>query len=104
MTLGFIGLGIMGTPMAARLLAAGHRLVAHSRSGVPEALVGAGAAPRASAGDVARDADIVFIMVPDTPDVERVLFGPHGVAHGIGPAKIVVDMSSISPIATREFA
>ena len=103
-TLGFIGLGIMGTPMAARLLAAGHRLVAHSRSGVPESLVAAGAAARGSGADVAREAEVTFVMVPDTPDVERVLFAPGGVAEGVRPGAVVVDMSSISPIATRDFA
>jgi 2-hydroxy-3-oxopropionate reductase len=103
-TLGFIGLGIMGSPMAARLLGGGHRLVAHSRSGVPEALVGAGAEPRDSGAEVAREADITFVMVPDTPDVERVLFAPGGVAEGLRAGSVVVDMSSISPIATRDFA
>ena len=103
-TLGFIGLGIMGTPMAARLLAAGHRLVAHSRSGVPESLVAAGAAARGGGADVAREAEVTFVMVPDTPDVERVLFAPGGVAEGVRPGAVVVDMSSISPIATRDFA
>jgi 2-hydroxy-3-oxopropionate reductase len=103
-TLGFIGLGIMGAPMAARLLAAGHRLVAHSRSGVPTSLVAAGAEARGSGADVAREAEVTFLMVPDTPDVERVLFAPGGVAEGARPGAVVVDMSSISPIATRDFA
>lgn len=103
-TLGFIGLGIMGAPMAGRLLAGGHPLVAHSRSGVPEALVAAGARTAPSASAVGELADVVFVMVPDTPDVERVLFGADGVADGLRRGSVVIDMSSISPIATREFA
>ena len=103
-TLGFIGLGIMGAPMAGRLLAGGHALVAHSRSGVPEALVAAGARTAASSREVAELTDVIFVMVPDTPDVERVLFGTDGIAEGVRAGSVVVDMSSISPIATREFA
>ncbi|AOZ03378.1 2-hydroxy-3-oxopropionate reductase [Cupriavidus sp. USMAHM13] len=102
--IGFIGLGVMGTPMAAHLLAAGHTLYAHTRSGVPQALRDAGAQACASAAEVARQADTVFLMLPDTPDVERVLFGAGGVAEGLGAGKTVVDMSSISPIETRDFA
>jgi 2-hydroxy-3-oxopropionate reductase len=104
MDIGFIGLGIMGAPMAGHLLAAGHRLHAHSRSGVPAALLGAAAKPCAHATEVARASDIVFLMLPDTPDVERVLFGADGVAAGLKPGATVVDMSSISPLATRGFA
>ncbi|HWP35526.1 MAG TPA: 2-hydroxy-3-oxopropionate reductase [Thermodesulfobacteriota bacterium] len=103
-TLGFIGLGIMGRPMAGHLLAAGYPVYLHSRSGVPEELVAKGGRPCGSPAEVARAAEIVITMVPDTPDVEAVLFGPRGVAEGLSPGKIVVDMSSISPIATREFA
>lgn len=102
--IGFIGLGVMGTPMAAHLLAAGHTLYAHTRSGVPQALRDAGAQACASAAEVARQADTVFLMLPDTPDVERVLFGAGGVAEELGAGKTVVDMSSISPIETRDFA
>jgi 2-hydroxy-3-oxopropionate reductase len=102
MKLGFIGLGIMGAPMAGHLLAAGHELFVHTRSKVPEAL---GAATRcASAREVAKNADVVFTMVPDTPDVEAVLFGETGVASGLTAGKTVVDMSSISPIETKAFA
>ncbi len=102
--LGFIGLGIMGTPMAGHLLAAGHTLFVHTRSQVPQTLLAAGAQPCASGADVARQADIVFTMVPDTPDVEKVLFAPGGVAEGLSAGKTVVDMSSIDPIATKDFA
>jgi len=104
MKLGFIGLGIMGTPMAGHLRAAGHDLFVTTRSKVPQALVDAGAQACANAEAVARAADIVFLMVPDTADVEKVLFGAGGVAAGLSKGKTVVDMSSISPIATKEFA
>ncbi|MBK9135007.1 MAG: 2-hydroxy-3-oxopropionate reductase [Betaproteobacteria bacterium] len=103
MKLGFIGLGIMGTPMAGHLRAAGHDLFVTTRSKVPQALLDAGAKACASAEEVARAADIVFLMVPDTADVEKVLFGAGGVAAGLSKGKTVVDMSSISPIATKEF-
>ncbi|MDR5772805.1 2-hydroxy-3-oxopropionate reductase [Caballeronia sp. LP006] len=101
---GFIGLGIMGNPMAANLLKNGVELAAFTRSGVPADLTGAGAKACDSPADVAAQADIIFLMVPDTPDVERVLFGENGVAQNLRAGQIVVDMSSISPIATREFA
>ena len=100
--LGFIGLGIMGAPMAGHLLAAGHTLFVRTRSKVPEAL--AGATVCASAKEVAERADIVFTMLPDTPDVEAVLFGKDGVASGLSKGKTVVDMSSISPMDTKMFA
>ncbi len=102
--LGFIGLGIMGRPMAGHLIAGGHEVWLHSRSGVPEALTAQGGRACASGKEVAERAEVVFIMVPDTPDVERVLFGPGGVAEGLSAGKTVVDMSSIAPLATREFA
>jgi len=101
---GFIGLGIMGRPMAENLIAAGHSLFLHSRSGVPEDLTAAGGTACGSAKEVAEKAEIVITMVPDTPDVERVLFGDGGVAEGLSAGKIVVDMSSISPLETKEFA
>ena len=82
--LGFIGLGIMGAPMAGHLRAAGHALFVATRSQVPQALLDAGAARCASAREVAAAADIVFTMVPDTPDVEAVLFGDNGVGAGLG--------------------
>lgn len=102
--IGFIGLGIMGRPMAANLIKGGHTLFLHSRSGVPAELTAAGGKACASAKDVAQKAEIIITMVPDTPDVEKVLFGPNGVAEGLTKGKIVVDMSSISPIETKIFA
>jgi len=102
--LGFIGLGIMGAPMAGHLRAAGHELFVHTRSKVPAALAEAGALACSSATEVAQRADIIFTMVPDTPDVEAVLFGEAGVAAGLSQGKTVVDMSSISPIETKAFA
>ncbi len=104
MTLGFIGLGIMGAPMAHHLLKAGHTLFTHTRSQTADYLLQAGAQPCANAAEVASKADIIFTMLPDTPDVEKVLFGENGVAAGLTAGKTVVDMSSISPIATKEFA
>jgi 2-hydroxy-3-oxopropionate reductase len=102
--LGFVGLGIMGRPMAGHLMTAGHRVFLHSRSGVPDALTAKGGIACASPGEVASGAAITFLMVPDTPDVERVLFGDGGIAARLAPGKVVVDMSSISPIATKAFA
>jgi 2-hydroxy-3-oxopropionate reductase len=102
--IGFIGLGIMGTPMAGHLLAGGHTLYAHTRSQVPAALTEKGAISCASPAEVARQADIVFTMLPDTPDVEAVLFGENGVAAGLTADKLVIDMSSIAPLSTKEFA
>jgi len=101
---GFIGLGIMGLPMAANLVKNGVELAAFTRSGVPAELTQAGATASDSPAAVAEKADVIFLMVPDTPDVERVLFGENGVANSLRAGQIVVDMSSISPIATREFA
>ena len=101
---GFIGLGTMGKPMAANLIKGGHALHLHSRSGVPKELTAAGGVACGSAAEVARRAEVVLTMIPDTPDVENVLFGPEGVAEGLSPGKVVVDMSSISPIATKAFA
>jgi len=103
-SIGFIGLGIMGQPMALNLIRGGHRLFLNSRSGVPQELTAAGGTACATARIVAEQADVIITMVPDTPDVERVLFGPHGVAEGLQAGKTVVDMSSISPIDTKVFA
>ncbi len=103
-TLGFIGLGIMGGPMAHHLLKAGHTIHTHTRSKTADYLLQDGAKLCASAAEVASKADIIFLMLPDTPDVETVLFGEHGVASGLSAGKVVVDMSSISPIATKAFA
>ena len=102
--LGFIGLGIMGAPMAGHLVAAGHQVFINTRSKIPEELANSAATPCSSPAEVANKADIIITMVPDTPDVEKVLFGESGIASGLSKGKIVVDMSSISPIATKEFA
>ena len=102
--IGFIGLGIMGKPMAGHLIKGGHTLFLHSRSGVPQELTSAGGKACASAKEVAQKADVVILMVPDTPDVEKALFGAGGVAEGLSKGKTVVDMSSISPIETKKFA
>ena len=102
MKIGFIGLGIMGTPMAQHLLNAQHDLYVRTRSQVPAVL--SAATVCATNADVARAADIIFLMLPDTPDVQSVLFGPHGVSEGLSAGKIVVDMSSISPMDTKQFA
>ena len=104
MNVGFIGLGIMGRPMAGHLIAAGHTLFVHNRSKPPQELLDQGAVDAGSPAEVARRADIVITMVPDTPDVEKVLFGKDGVAEGLSAGKVVVDMSSISPVATKDLA
>ena len=101
---GFIGLGIMGAPMAGHLQAGGHQLFVHDVKAPPADLIGGGATACASGAEVAKNADIIITMVPDTPHVEAVLFGENGVAAGLSQGKIVVDMSSISPIATKDFA
>ena len=102
--LGFIGLGIMGAPMAMQLIAAGHEVYLHSRSGVPDEMVAAGGHPCTTPRQVAENADVIILMLPDTPHVEEVLFDDAGVASGLSAGKCVVDMSSISPLATKEFA
>jgi len=103
--LGFIGLGIMGKPMAGHLIRADHKVHVFSRSPGPvEELADSGAVACNSAREVAEKSDMVFIMVPDTPDVDMVLFGSDGVAEGARKGSIIVDMSSISPIATKKFA
>jgi len=102
--IGFVGLGIMGKPMAGNLIKGGHTLFLHSRSGVPQELTAAGGKACASAKEVAQKAEMIITMVPDTPDVEKALFGVNGVAEGLSRGKTVVDMSSISPIETKKFA
>jgi 2-hydroxy-3-oxopropionate reductase len=102
--IGFIGLGIMGVPMAGHLLAGGHELYLHRVKPPSKSLVDQGGIACLSCQEVAQKADIVILMVPDTPDVAEVLFAENGVAAGLSPGKIVVDMSSISPIETKEFA
>jgi 2-hydroxy-3-oxopropionate reductase len=101
---GFVGLGVMGKPMALNLIKGGHTLLLTSRSGVPKELTDAGGKACASAKEVAQQADIIITMVPDTPDVDKVLFGAGGIAEGLSKGKTVVDMSSISPIETKQFA
>lgn len=103
--IGFIGLGIMGKPMAGHLVAAKHTVhVFDLAPGPVQELMEKGAVACESSAEVAEKSDIIFIMVPDTPDVEMVLFGPKGVADSVKKGSIVVDMSSISPIATKKFA
>lgn len=104
MKLGFVGLGIMGAPMAGHLVNAGHQVFINTRTKVPADLASSKAIQCKSPKEVAESADIIFTMVPDTPDVEKVLFSENGIASGLSKGKVVVDMSSISPIATKEFA
>jgi 2-hydroxy-3-oxopropionate reductase len=102
---GFIGAGIMGRPMAGHLQKAGHELyLVKHRSPLPKELVDGGAVACSSCKEVAQKAEVIIIMVPDTPDVEAVLFGTNGVAEGLSAGKTVVDMSSIAPVATKTFA
>lgn len=102
--LGFIGLGIMGKPMADHLIKAGHEVFLTTLNQVPAALTAAGGVACATAQEVTQRADIIFLMLPDTPDVAKVLFGDKGVAAGLTAGKTVVDMSSISPMDTKVFA
>jgi len=104
-TIGFIGLGVMGRPMAKHILAKGYPLVVHSRTQAAVAdLVSAGAKAAATPADVARAAEVIITMLPNTPDVEVVLTGPEGVLSGLTRGAVVIDMSSISPVATRRLA
>jgi 2-hydroxy-3-oxopropionate reductase len=102
--IGFIGLGIMGAPMAGHLMRAGHAMFVYTRGRVPSGITEGGATICNIARDVAAAAEIVFVMVPDTPDVKAVLFEEDAVAAGLSAGKTVVDMSSISPIETKVFA
>src|SRR5574337_227249 len=102
--IGFIGLGIMGSPMAGHLIAGGHTVYTFTHGDTPKTLIEAGAKLCANGAEVARNADVIITMVPDTPHVEDALFNPEGVAAGLTKGKIVVDMSSISPVATKDFA
>ncbi len=103
--IGFIGTGIMGRPMAGHLQQAGHELfLVRHRSPPPAELIEGGAVECASPREVAERAEVIIVMVPDTPDVEQVLFAPDGVAEGLSAGKLVIDMSSISPIETKRFA
>ncbi|MGB6116547.1 MAG: 2-hydroxy-3-oxopropionate reductase, partial [Comamonas sp.] len=104
LNIGFVGLGIMGTPMAGHLIKAGHRLYLHTLHKVPDELLSAGGKACAHAREVAERSDIIITMVPDTPDVGQALFGEYGVAAGLTRGKLVIDMSSISPVETKEYA
>ncbi|AMM24730.1 2-hydroxy-3-oxopropionate reductase [Variovorax sp. PAMC 28711] len=104
MKIGFIGLGIMGAPMALHLVHAGHELAYVKRSKVNADIAASSAKACATAKEVAQQSDVIILMVPDTPDVEAVLFGADGVAAGLSKGKTVIDMSSISPIETKVFA
>ncbi len=104
MKIGFIGIGIMGTPMAGHLLDGGHEVFVNDLNPIPPELIDKGAQQVASAKEAAESGEIIIIMVPDTPEVEAVLFGENGAAEGLSAGKIVVDMSSISPVETKEFA
>lgn len=102
---GFIGPGIMGGPMAQNLMKAGHKLWVYARRPVAaQGLVAAGAIACATAAEVARHADVIFTIVADTPDVESVIFGEHGIASQARPGSVIVDMSTISPTSTKKFA
>jgi len=103
-TVAFIGLGIMGRPMAGNLIAAGHEVHLYSRGTIPDDLVAKGGKRCASSAEAASRADFVITMVPDTPHVEQALFGKGGVAEGLSKGKLVIDMSSISPTETKRFA
>ncbi len=104
-TVGFIGLGVMGKPMAKNLIKKGHRLVVHSRTrAAVDEVAAAGATAASSPADVARQSTLVITMLPDTPDVEVVLTGPNGVLSALQSGTIVIDMSSISPVATKRLA
>jgi 2-hydroxy-3-oxopropionate reductase len=104
MKIGFVGLGIMGHPMAINLLKGGHELFVYGKRTLPAPVREAGATVCDTLKEIAERSDIVIVMVPDTPDVRDVLFSPHGIAAGLSRGKTVVDMSSISPIETKEFA
>jgi 3-hydroxyisobutyrate dehydrogenase len=103
--IGFVGLGIMGKPMARNLLKADYPLTVYSRQrAAVEALMADGASGAQSAREAAEQADVIIIIVTDTPDVRQVILGPEGILEGIQPGKVIIDMSTISPTATREIA
>lgn len=104
MKIGFVGIGIMGAPMATHLLEAGHQVYVFDINPIPQELIDKGAKSVSSGKVAAASGEVIIIMVPDTPDVEAVLFGENGVAEGLNSGKTVVDMSSISPVETKEFA
>ncbi|UCF90209.1 MAG: 2-hydroxy-3-oxopropionate reductase [Desulfobacterales bacterium] len=101
--IGFIGLGIMGKPMAQNLVKAGYQLVVHDiNRGAVEEVAAGGAAAAASSKEVAAQSDVVITMLPDSPDVEAVVFGPEGVAQGVRSGMLFVDMSTIAPATARK--
>ena len=104
MKIGFIGVGIMGAPMAEHLLDGGHEVVVNDLNPIPQNLVDKGAQVVSSGKIAAEKSEVIIVMVPDTPDVEAVLFGQNGVAEGLVEGKIVIDMCSISPVETKQFA
>src|SRR6201988_3645366 len=104
MKISFVGLGIMGHPMALNLTKGGHELFVYGKRRLPADIRDAGATVCGTLKEIAERSEIAIIMVPDTPDVKSVLFDPDGIAEGLSPGKIVVDMSSISPIETKQFA
>jgi 2-hydroxy-3-oxopropionate reductase len=104
MNVGLIGVGTMGRPIAGHLIAGGHTLFLHDLAPLPQAMLEQGASACATPRQVAEAADVIITMVPDTPQVEAALFGPDGVAEGLSPGKLVIDMSSSAPLATKEFA
>jgi 2-hydroxy-3-oxopropionate reductase len=104
MKIGFIGIGIMGAPMVGHLLDAGHDVAVNDLNPIPQEILDKDARVVSSAREAAEIGDVIIIMVPDTPDVEKALFGENGVAEGLSPDKIVIDMSSISPVETKQFA
>src|SRR4029453_10290340 len=102
-TVGFIGLGIMGRPMAKNLLKAGYPLVVHSRSQGPvQELVSAGAKAAGSPKEVAGQVDVVITMLPNSPDVELVAHGRDGLIEGVKPERLYLDMSTISPLVSQK--
>ncbi|OSP53907.1 2-hydroxy-3-oxopropionate reductase [Pseudoruegeria sp. SK021] len=104
MKIGFIGLGVMGRPMAGHLIAAGHTVALHRVKPISQGLIDQGGTAMDSPAAVARDSEVVILMLPNTPDVDEVLFGDNGVAQTLQPGTLVIDMSSISPVATKDFA
>jgi 2-hydroxy-3-oxopropionate reductase len=104
MNIGFIGLGVMGRPMAGHLIDAGHTLHLHRVKEISQFLLDKGGKAMRSGKAVAETSEVIILIVPDTPDVETVLFGEDGVAEGLSAGKLVIDMSSISPVATKDFA
>lgn len=104
MKIGFIGLGVMGRPMAGHLIAAGHDVSINRVKPVSQHLVEQGGKAAESARDAVKDAEVVILMLPDTPDVDAMLFGKEGIVDALKPGVLVIDMSSISPVETKRFA